>query len=327
VITEFHAKDYGPLKDVSCKLTPLHAFIGPNDSGKSTLLRGLVTAVNRGLISTGSGSASQLPTYYFDSASVLKIASGGSALGFNTNLPMEKWDASMRQESGRILQAIGMSAGARLCRFDADALRNPSSLIEEKNALDFIINRGAGLPGVLDHLNNRADDALRAISAGMTKLFPSLARIQLRNISTSAKKAGAELADGTRIYADSMSEGILYYLAYACVRALGGGSLLAVEEPETGLHPARIAQVIQILREISESGTQVVIATHSPLVVNELKPDEVSVVTRTDKGTQVRLIRDTPNFEDRAKVYALGELWVSYANGVNEAPLFEGNVD
>jgi hypothetical protein len=89
--------------------------------------------------------------------------------------------------------------------------------------------------------------------------------------------------------------------------------------------PARIAEVVKVLRTLAESGTQVVMATHSPLVVNELRPDEVSVVTRTaDKGTQVTPIADTPSFELRTKAYALGELWLSYADGIDEGPLLAG---
>jgi hypothetical protein len=56
--------------------------------------------------------------------------------------------------------------------------------------------------------------------------------------------------------------------------------------------------------------------------VNELRPEEVSVVYRTnEQGTQIKLMKDTPDFARRAKVYALGELWLSYANGTDEAPL------
>jgi hypothetical protein len=81
---------------------------------------------------------------------------------------------------------------------------------------------------------------------------------------------------------------------------------------------------MRILRQISQS-TQVLIATHSPLVVNELLPREVSVVTRKpDAGTKVTCLADTPDFEARSKVYALGELWIAYANGEDEAPLLEG---
>lgn len=60
-----------------------------------------------------------------------------------------------------------------------------------------------------------------------------------------------------------------------------------------------------------------------PLVVNELQGHEVSVVTRTpEEGTKVRLLSETPNFAERSKVYSLGELWLSYADGEQEKPLF-----
>jgi len=118
-----------------------------------------------------------------------------------------------------------------------------------------------------------------------------------------------------------MSEGLLYFLAFAAIPYLEPTALLLLEEPENGLHPARIAEVMRILREVSKT-MQVIIATHSPLVINELEGHEVTVVTRTpETGTQATLLKDTPNFEQRSKVYALGELWVSYANGKDEAAL------
>jgi hypothetical protein len=67
----------------------------------------------------------------------------------------------------------------------------------------------------------------------------------------------------------------------------------------------------------------VLIATHSPLVVNELQADEVTVVTRdSERGTQVRRLSTAHDFDVRSKVYLPGELWLNYANGVDEADLF-----
>ncbi len=125
-----------------------------------------------------------------------------------------------------------------------------------------------------------------------------------------------------------MSEGLLYYLAYAALPYFAPSSILLIEEPETGLHPARIAEVVRMLRAMTEQpdGPQIIMATHSPLVINELRPEEVSVVTRpsVEVGTQVTRLMDTPHFAERSKVYALGELWLSYADGNFEAPLLEG---
>jgi hypothetical protein len=78
---------------------------------------------------------------------------------------------------------------------------------------------------------------------------------------------------------------------------------------------------MSVLRDVSKR-TQVIVATHSPLVVNELKPNEVTIVTRTaERGTICTPLVDTKNFLERSKVYALGELWLSYADGELEREL------
>src|SRR5687767_11739383 len=41
MITQFHIENYKALHDVSLDLTPLHVLIGPNESGKSSILEAL----------------------------------------------------------------------------------------------------------------------------------------------------------------------------------------------------------------------------------------------------------------------------------------------
>lgn len=215
---------------------------------------------------------------------------------------------------------------ARLARFDPDALRRPSGLIPETSPVGFIDERGHGLAGVYFAIRNRADEAFSMIVDDVRRHFPTIKNLRVKAVTSSEVVLEVELVGGERVESNRLSEGLLYYLAFAALRHLDPVSLLLVEEPENGLHPARIAEVVRILRAIvEESGTQVVMATHSPLVVNELRPEEVSVVRRrTKEGTQVKRIQDTPDFEERFKIYALGELWIAYANGDDEAPLLEG---
>ena len=128
----------------------------------------------------------------------------------------------------------------------------------------------------------------------MRELFPSIQSIGLDNISSSTKAIQIQLQSGEWVPAQFMSEGLLYYLAFAAIPYLDPAAVILVEEPENGLHPARIAEVMRVLREVSKT-TQVLLATHSPLVINEMKPEEVSVVTRPpEKGTQVTRIDKTP---------------------------------
>ncbi|MEZ4312367.1 MAG: ATP-binding protein [Polyangiaceae bacterium] len=340
----------------------MHAFIGPNDSGKSTLLRGIRTVLQLAGegFSKGEGgfepfdpgiSPSNVPglelsakhgrwTYWVIGQAtgrglVERVAPSGVSRershesGVTSTRP---WPPEAREHvplwkgDGAVLPAFAddVRPGARLLRLDPDALRAPSSLIAGGGRVQLYNERGNGLAGIYDVILNRHLDGYIAIRDDLRRLFPGVQTFGLENVSESEKELRVQLLPGDWIPARFVSEGLLYYLAFAAIRFLDPASVLLIEEPENGLHPARIAEVIAILREISKT-TQVLLATHSPLVINELAPEEVTVVTRSpEQGTKLTPMVETANFEKRSSVYALGELWLSFADGVAETALLHG---
>jgi len=79
--------------------------------------------------------------------------------------------------------------------------------------------------------------------------------------------------------------------------------------PEIGVHPYDIHDLVITLRR----QTPCLIITLSPLVINELDGDEVSVVTRDADGKiVVTPLHRTKNWFDRRKVYENGELWLAH---------------
>lgn len=342
MIKRVRATRFGCLRDFeSTELTPIHAFIGPNDSGKSTILR-LVRAI-LGVSNSNTPSDGARQTAWADIRALTTPAGPGwtlavEAVGGRVLALEAKRDQlvlllspndSCLMDWGRppnlapdVLSGALGGLGGRLMRLDPDALRQPSPLIPEGGAVGFLDDRGTGLPGVLDVILSRGDDAWPRIRRDFQALFDGVPR--LRNVDQGTKEVVVALDGVGEVPAAYLSEGMLYYLAFLALESLSPVACLLVEEPENGLHPARIREVLGVLRRISERGTQVLMATHSPLVVNELKPDEVTIVVRA-KGESPRLTRlcDTPNFEARSKVYALGELWLSYADGDLEKALLD----
>lgn len=379
-IHKLAAKNYGCLKDVAVELTPLHAFIGPNDSGKSTLLRAIRVAIQFACAGFKRGEHDDLEspertepkpfhpgplalvkpflievtrrdvTYRLrDPGSAPKsfglknevaqlfdvdeeiLVNGTSASARRRKVGFKADTSALR--SGPSPESLGdaysfFMRGARLLRLDPDALREPSPLLTGRHGSKlstFQDERGRGLAGVYDIILNQNIEAFLRIQEQVRTLFPAIKAIGLENVTPSTKVLQAQMRSGEWISARFLSEGLLYYLAFAALQHIARPAVLLIEEPENGLHPARIAEVMRVLRETSKE-TQVLIATHSPLIVNELKPEEVSVVTRDpEAGTKVTRLQDTPDFEARSKIYALGELWIAYANGKDEAPLLEGH--
>ena len=94
--------------------------------------------------------------------------------------------------------------------------------------------------------------------------------------------------------------------------------LTCIEEVDHGLHPYLFDRLVERLREAS-SRTQLLIATHSPALVNRLVPDELLVVERAEDGStrlpaisraDIRLKRDAVGGR-----MDLGEMWFSGSLG------------
>jgi predicted ATPase len=98
-------------------------------------------------------------------------------------------------------------------------------------------------------------------------------------------------------------------------------TLLAIEEPERGLHPYLLEQLVAFLRrlargEIGKAPIQVVLATHSPELLEYLEPQEVRFVERDpdDGSTVVKAIPSAdPDWARYFEEYrrSLREAWLS----------------
>ena len=202
-------------------------------------------------------------------------------------------------------EARSALGGQHTLHFEPESLRQASALIPEGAPLRFADERGLGLPAVYDAILSRDVATYLALSERLAKSFPTVKSISLKNTHQQTKSLGVQLEDGAFVAATAMSEGLLRFLAFAAVPYLAPAALLLVEEPENGLHSARIRDVVAMLREISKT-TQVVVATHSPFVVEELEPGEVTLLGRdAEKGTEAATLTDNVLEGARAKALAL----------------------
>lgn len=110
--------------------------------------------------------------------------------------------------------------------------------------------------------------------------------------------------------ASAFSDGTLRFIALATLFLQPlelRPSVILVDEPELGLHPAAITLLASLIRQTSAE-TQIIASTQSPLLLDHFDPQDVLVANRINSATTLTRIDPAPLaawLED----YSLGQLW------------------
>jgi predicted ATPase len=179
----------------------------------------------------------------------------------------------------------------RLLQLEPSAMRAPDRF----NASARVDTHGAHLPATLARLagvlprRTASDQDTQRVYARVANRLAELAEgIRTIRVESDDKREILSLVatdrDGTDHEARALSDGTLRFLALAVLEsdpeAVG---LLCLEEPENGIHPARVSAMLDLLQDLAVDPTeavsednplrQVIINTHSPAFVG-LVPDD-----------------------------------------------------
>lgn len=183
------------------------------------------------------------------------------------------------------------------------ALRREQSTLDRA---DFLADGGGNLPLVLSHWGSQERAALLA---ELNELYEGIEDYKLPIVGGNVQLILIERG-GREIPATRLSDGTLRYL---CLLAIllhpDPPPLIAIEEPELGLHPDVIPQVAKLLVAAS-ARTQLVVTTHSDVLVDALSsyPDSVIVCEKHDGESQFRRL-DADPLKEWLEKYTLGQLW------------------
>lgn len=118
-----------------------------------------------------------------------------------------------------------------------------------------------------------------------------------------------------------VSDGTMLMLAFSVLpHQTAPPELVTIEEPEHGLHPYLLQQLVELLRRLATGAggrppIQVVLATHSAELLEHLRPDEVRFLSRRDDGSVVieEAPVDDPEWKQVYEEYqrSTGGLWLS----------------
>ena len=95
-------------------------------------------------------------------------------------------------------------------------------------------------------------------------------------------------------------------------------SVILVDEPELGLHPAAITLLASIIKQTSTE-TQVIASTQSPLLLDHFDPEDVVVANRVNNSTTLERL-NSESLKEWLENYSLGQLWEKNELGGRPTP-------
>lgn len=189
-----------------------------------------------------------------------------------------------------VLSARREMAAWQLLHLEPSVMRTP----DDFGTAGRIDERGAHIAATLDRLVTDDDtpgQTLQEATNRLMDLIPEVRSLNLdpdevrKHLSIRIAMAGGGPSLGPR----ALSDGTLRFLALVTL-LLDPAScqVLCMEEPENGMHPARIPATVQLLRDFAVDPNlapdvdnplrQVLLNTHSPDIVRQLDVDEVLFV-------------------------------------------------
>jgi predicted ATPase len=212
---------------------------------------------------------------------------------------------------------------------EPSALREPSPLDSLDLPAVTIDRRGAYLAAVVERIRQREERPGQTYSELANRLSEMVDDVKALRVQKDRANhrlvLEAQGRDGVFRPAGSLSDGTLRILAIAALSLDSRvGGLLALEEPENGVHPERMQGVVQLLRDIAVDPElsvdsdnplrQVLITTHSPAVVRSMASDELvhireaTIVEGPDVGRVATLTFPQGSWRSQGLATAPGDL-------------------
>ncbi|SOD96328.1 AAA family ATPase [Spirosoma fluviale] len=358
-------QNFKSLKDVTLDLQKVNLLIGPNNSGKTNFLKAL-EYFNQRVLQRTYNDSQERNFRYKRSTDYLSI--GLTFQGNDEELQfLHKMNFLESPDRNEVQSSQINSRKGIILNKNEDGYPNAEFLRRELNSLSIyrpdpnkltqpgpvgtgaeIVNSdSSNLIGFLDRMlgNKYRKSVFNRIETDLQTCVPEFDEINIDDESpteemkrlfpnNSFKRLGLTNSEqGVTYWADELSEGTLYFLALLCIiNQPNPPKLLLLEEPEKGIHPRRIREVMNFIRRlVAEKDIQVIMTTHSPLLLDEFaeSPESVFVFDKDAEGATIvnNLLRDViePANQKNAELGippvhytdALGEYWtIGFLGGV-----------
>ena len=332
VIASVAFRNYKALRGARLALQPFNLLIGPNGSGKTSLIQALMRlqslaaaptpARTRRSQASRTGSP-ELAFRFTKPYAALRvrlrcIAEDSCDLLEVTPARSRNWPALRR--------ALG---GIRAYHFDHRSMYQPGA---RGDGAELTAN-GGNLAAVLHRLQALAPAAFAQLQGELVRNIPEFGRIEFSAPNRAQIEFALRLADGSELVrAEDLSQGTLYVLGMlAVVFDPEPAPVVCLEEIDRGIHPRLLREVRDLLYRLSYPAAfgderppvQVVATTHSPYLLDLFRehPDEIVITHKHGNRAGFERLAGRADLKELLSEGSLGDMWFSgILGGVPDEP-------
>lgn len=286
LINGVRIEKFRAIREASVRLAPLTVLIGPNDSGKSSFLDALARKINGNLVRDDAWR-------------------GGP------EVPM------VTLESGT--PGLGNSGVAQLFRLPSRGIEMRAQGATEAagSVPPRLADNGENLAAYFDYLLRKDRRRFDTISQVLREYVQGLEEILIDTPSADSRSITVAIDGGFVLPGDRLSTGVRLLMFFvALAYHVKPPALVLIEEPENGVHPKRLKEIMGLLRsltrgELGGHRAQVILSTHSPYLLDHVRlpEDQVLVFRRDQNGARTITAADEKSLHDFLGEFMLGELW------------------
>ncbi len=326
MIAAVQFKNFKALRATAVRLEPFNLFIGPNGSGKTSLIQALLRLRTLAGLPVVHGhelkgqrpDGPQIEFHFNPPFQNVRVTLGCNSDELVCNLLVVDHSPGTSGE-GEWAELRPKLQGIRAYLFDHYAMALPA---RRSDGHELASNAG-NLSAVLTLRREQAPEAWKIFEEDFCRILPEFGGLDFREAGEGRVELVARLAGGhEQVAADSLSQGTLSLLAtLALAHAPLPPTVVCIEEADRGVHPRMLREVRDALYRLSypqdagleRTAVQVVTTTHSPYLLDLFKdhPEEVVLASKHGNAATFMRLSERTDLLDLLKEAHLGDLWYS----------------
>ncbi len=319
VVTSVAFRNFKALRATRLSLLPFNLVIGPNGSGKTSLIDALLRL--RTLAKLGPSPAQELPERRDGPELEFHFTPPHDAIGVRLGCVSDVVCDILRTEPAVApgWPALQAELGKiRRYALDHEAMARPSARADG----DELKANGGNIAAVLTGLRERQPAVFAALTAELVRIMPEFRALELKERGEGMVELALDLAGNGVVPGTDVSQGTLYLIGMlALAFNPNPPRILCIEEIDRGMHPRMLREIRDALYRLSypksagidRRHVQVVATTHSPYLIDLFRdhPEEIVLAHKHGRTARFERLTDRPDLPELLREGSLGDMWFS----------------